>query len=199
MFIRNHPQRSSRSGFSLLELLLVMALLPIVFYTVFSNFSVGMRVWQAVNVQTPVEDLAIFYQKARADLENTFSIQTIPFEGEKDSVSFPSTVQTIPALGGDRGIGRVRLFYDSNAKGIAREVWDYSEVYRESEGKKSLLLQNVSSLEFSYLVQDATSQEYEWVSSWTPEPDKLPIAVRMLFSVGRGSPIERTYFLPAGG
>lgn len=199
MFIKiRYPQRS-KLGFSLLELLLVMSLLPIVFYTVFSNFSVGMKVWQAVNVATPVEDLAIFYQKARADFDNTFFHQSIAFEGEKDEVTFPSTVVTAPVLGGDHGIGRVRLSYDTTAKGIMRQVWDYSEIYRESEGKKTLILRDVTSLEFSYLIFDIASKSYEWSSSWKPEPDKLPAAVRMIFSLGRGDPIERTYFLPCGG
>ncbi len=199
MSIKIQYLRRSKLGFSLLELLLVMSLLPIVFYTVFSNFSVGMKVWQAVNVATPIEDLAIFYQKARADLENTFFNQAIAFEGEKDEVTFPSTVASIPALGGDRGMGRVRLYYDPNAKGIMRQAWDYSEIYRESEGKTTLILHDVTSLEFSYLVFDKTSKSYEWNSSWKPTPDQLPAAVRMLFTLGRGEPIERTYILPAGG
>ncbi len=199
MFINpTHPKRS-RAGFSLVELLLVMALLPIVFYTVFSNFSVGMRVWKSVNTPTPIEDLEIFYHKMRTDLENTFLYQTVPFEGSSEEVSFATFLSTVPELGGEHGIGQVRLYYDPNLKAIIRQAKNISELYKEHEGKKTVLLREVGAFQLSYYIYDDADKTYTWADAWKADPKKLPVAIQIQYT-HKGSQIQtKSYFLPTGG
>lgn len=191
---------SSKMGFSLMELLMVLTLAPIVFFSIYSNFSAGVRIWSTVVRQTPQEDLNIFYYKVKRDLENMVRCASVPFSGDKEEIDFASSIEARPELGGHHGIGQVRFFYDPAAKTINREVKDYSQLYRDTAGQLSVLLRDVSSFELSYLSLNQTGDEYFWSDSWAAEDGKLPLAVRLSFmseqAVGRQ---ERTVHIPVGG
>ena len=187
-------------GFSLLELLLVMTLLPIVFFSVYSNFSTGFKIWARVVRQTPEEDVDIFYYKARKDLENMQRFAAIPFDGDKEAVSFAATVQAPPELGGASGIGQVSFTYDPDHHTVLRESKDYSQLYEEHPGTQSVLLKNVASFELSYFSKEPMENAHSWSDSWKPDPKKLPLAVRISFTLeGVPEKQERTVFIPVGG
>ena len=187
-------------GYSLLELLLVLTLLPVVFFAVYSNFSTGFKVWARVVRATPQEDLDIFYTKTRRDLQSMRRLSSVVFEGDREEISFAASVEARPELGGQYGLGQVRLFYDKDSRTVLREVKDYSEVYRGSPGTQSVLLKNVTSFELAYFTKGGTDSSYGWTDSWKPEADKLPLAVKMTFSVADiPGTWERTVFIPVGG
>ena len=203
-FVSNFVLRISNledKGFSLIELLLVMTLAPIVFFSVYSNFSAGVRIWSTVVRQTPEEDLNIFYYKTRRDLENMLRYASIPFSGEKDEIMFASAVEAIPPLGGKRGIGQAHFFYDSSSKTIKREIKNFSELYRDSPGQETVLLKGVSSFELSYLFFSSSDHGAVWGDSWGSDKDNLlPLAVKMSFFTESGTEKqERIIFIPAGG
>lgn len=190
----------AKRGFSLLELLMVLTLAPIVLFTLYSNFSAGLRIWSTVVRQTPEEDVNIFYTKARRDLENMLRYDGVPFIGDKEEIAFAASVEAPPELGGRQGIGQVRLFYDPSSKSIVRETQDISQVYRDSPGQRQVLLKGVSSFELSYLSANQTGNGYQWNESWVPQPGVLPTAVRLSFSIpGSSGARERTIYIPVGG
>lgn len=190
---------SARRGFSLLELLLVLTLAPIVFFTLYSNFSAGLRLWATVTRQTPEEDTAIFLHKVRRDVENMMRSDAVPFGGDREETVFASSIQAPAGLGGAHGIGEVRLYYDASSRTVRREVRDYSQIHRDAPGQTSILLQGVSSFSFSYWVLQRTGG-YEWEDSWTPEAGLLPSAVRLSFSTERSSEARQwVLVVPVGG
>lgn len=190
-----------QSGFSLLELLLVLTLAPIVFFAVYANFSTGVRMWQRLQIGTPEEDLVIFTQKAQRDFENMMRYSTAPFEGSKEEVTFPTGIESDPVLGGRRSIGQAHYFYDTGAKAIFRETKNVSELYRESSGTKNLLLKNVSYFWVDYLIFDKLAGEYVWTDNYRPDnPGNLPVAVRLSYGLaGMDEKLQQTFFIPAGG
>ncbi len=191
---------SSQVGFSLIELLLVMTLAPLVFFSIYSNFSAGVRIWSTVVRQTPEEDLNIFYYKTQRDIENMLRYTSIPFGGDKEEIVFAAAIEALPELGGDHGIGQVRFFYDETSKTINREVKNYSEFYRDSPGHQTVLLQGVSSFELSYLSFSKLDNSAVWRDSWKPDGNNLPLAVRLSFStVQNADKQERVIFIPTGG
>jgi prepilin-type N-terminal cleavage/methylation domain-containing protein len=188
-------------GFSLIELLLVLTLSPIVFFAVYSNFAMGVKLWQRLQVQSPEEDLVIFSLKAQRDLANAMRLSTIPFIGEPDAMTFASAIEAPEALGGKDGIGQVRYFYDERARAVMRETQDYSQTFKQAPGQKTLLIGDVDEFQVSYLAMAPTATLPDWTDSFASEkPTDLPIAVRFTYSrAGTRQRQERTYFLAAGG
>ena len=177
-----------------------MALVPVIFFAVYSNFTSGLKVWTKVIRSVPEEDLNIFYVKIRRDLENVQRFSSIPFNGEQEGISFAAVVDTLPELGGSRGIGQVRLYYDGYAHALIREMTNYSQLHRESPSQKNVLLQKVSSFEFSFLSRDPLQTGYSWSEQWKPDPKKLPVAVKLSFTVADvPERQERIIFIPVGG
>ena len=200
MRIKKTLSSEVRRGFSLLELLLVLTLAPIVFFALYSNFSAGLHIWSTVVRQTPEEDLHIFFYKVRRDVENMLRTDAIPFSGDSEEIVFACAIEARPELGGKRGIGQVRFYYDGSSKTINREVKDYSQVYQESPGQVTALLRNVSSFSLSYLTPAQTGDTYSWNDSWTPQAGALPAAVRLSFEAEQTlNRQERVIYIPVGG
>ncbi len=201
MFIKKISCKADKRGFSLIELLLVMTLAPIIFFAVYSNFISGVRLWQRMQVGTPEEDQVIFRMKTQRDFQNVLRYAAVPFTGEKDGVSFTAGIEADEVLGGKRAIGRVRYFYDDSANAIAREVKDFSQLYRESAGQTTLMARNVRSFEIVYLVKDALKNDYAWEEKFRPEkPSDLPLAVRLIYTTESSAEnTQQTFFVPSGG
>lgn len=189
------------SGFTLVELLLVMTLAPIVFVAVYSNFSAGTRIWQRLQADTPEEDTAIFLSKAKRDFTEAMRFSPIPFSGDDEEVAFAAGIDTVPALGGHRGIGRIRYFYDPKARGIMREIRNFSHVYEDKPGSVTRLLGDIDSFKLSYLAYDPLAPGYVWTEGFEPKPNAspLPAAVRMSYTTASGEAVERTLFVSSGG
>ena len=179
---------------------MVLTLAPIIFFTLYSSFSAGLRIWSTVVRQTPEEDLNIFYMKTRRDIENMLRYDPIPFSGDSEEVVFASAIEAPAELGGRHAIGQVRFFYDSSSKSVNRETKNISQVYKDSSGQRTTLLQGVTSFALSYLSTSLTGSEYSWNDSWTPQPGTLPIALRLSFTTAdTGGRHERAIYIPVGG
>ena len=194
----------SRAGFTLVELLLVAVLVPLIAFAIYANFNSGIKIWQRLNQQTGLEDLNIFSQKALKSLDGALNYSTITCEGDGESFSFASFIETEEKLGGDRGIGQTRLFYDPKQKAIKREQKNMSQVYKEASGKVDILLSGVSNFEMSYFTMNKQDKTYQWIEEWSvpAPPNELPVAVRMEFElsvVSDSRSVKKTFMIPAGG
>ena len=190
-----------QNGFSLIELLLVSALVPVIAFVIYSNFASGMRLWQASQKQGSAEDVQIFFQRASADFEQAFKYASIPFEGSSGEVMFACPVQADAALGGDRGIGQARFFYDGGHKQIVRSVKNLSQISEDRPGTEKVLLRGVESLEISYFVHSLVDKNYRWGYELDPKAKELPVAVRFQMVVddgGQKKPFTKTFTIPVG-
>ena len=190
------------SGFTLIELLLVRLLIPLIGFTVYANFSSGVRVWQRLHQPDSVEDLLIFTQKVSRNFDSAMLYTPIAFEGNKESVSFVSLIQTDEKLGGDRGIGQVRFFYDTSSRAIKRQVLNLNQIYKNSNINAETVLGNASSFKVSFLGMDKQDKTFHWMEEWVDRPKDLPVAVRFEFkwsSAAGERPVKKTFMIPAGG
>ena len=201
MFTNKTGRSRFKAGFSLIELLLVLTLAPIVFFVVFSNFSMGTRLWQRLQTAVPEEDAVIFLLKLRPDFDRAMRYSPLPFGGEREEVSFVTGIEAPPELGGKRGIGQVRYFFSASARAILRETKDFSQLYREASGKTDRMLEHVHSFEAAYLTYNSNDSSFEWNSSYAPAtPGDLPLAVKLIYRMEDASEdLEQTFFIPAGG
>jgi prepilin-type N-terminal cleavage/methylation domain-containing protein len=204
MWSRSKTPRFERAGFTLVEVLLALALTGVVALALYGNIAAAVRIWRTSQRELPDEERLIFFQKAGADFHQVLRYKELPFEGDGESVKFPALVALEPKLGGDRGIGEVRYFYDPSERAIVREVRSFSDVFRERDGKRELLQRNVHGLRLSYFMREEPFGDYGWVDAWDPEEAQgaLPLAVRMDYeSYERDAyvPYSRTFLIPVGG
>ena len=197
------PSRGSLRGFTLIELLLVMTLLPILSFAMYSNFNSGFRLWKAANRDIPEEAPAFFYQRAAADLQNMRRYAAMPFQGAESEIVFCAGVPSAPALGGKRGLGQVRYYFDGSQKAVFREEKNFSQVYKERPGRISRVLEHAESFRIDYLIENKAEKTVHWAGAWqSAEEGALPLAVRFHTDsapFGERRSDSHTFAVPVGG
>ena len=193
---------SSLRGFSLLELLLVTALIPLISFVIFANFSSAMRLWQRFEVRDQNESIAIFSIKTGRDLGQGFRYSGQKFRGEPQEFALMSIIEADPAIGGDLAVGQVVYRFDPSKKVLLRESRNLSDLAKERPGQVLPALQDVTGFKATYLVWDKIAKTFVWVEEVTEELDTLPAAVRfdMVLAGPEGSrDLSRTFHIPSGG
>ena len=199
---RGQEPRQPSSGFTLIELLLAAALIPIISFAIYANFSSGIRLWTVLTQQAASEDINLFYEKTSYDFKNAFHYTPILFTGEQDKLSFATRIDTKPSLGGDRGIGEVAYYYDSRLKVILRQEKNVSQIFRREPGQTRTVLKDVLSFQIHFFSLDEQTQAYQWKDGWGPEEKKLPLAIKINFETGEPNQRRqfiKTFEIPAGG
>jgi prepilin-type N-terminal cleavage/methylation domain-containing protein len=197
------------SAFSLVELLLVMAILSVVGITVYTTMVNGINIWQRIVVETSAEDVGIFLERLSGELRNTFLLTGIKFRGGRDSVSFPGRIRLTTKDGAATGIGEVRYAFDRRDKLISRGYKTYSQLYRNRGEQERPIAENIESLDFEYYFYEPERKKYSWSSGWQEhdetfglqEEPALPLAIRI--KVGIEEPegkkvFTKTVWIPSG-
>jgi len=185
-----------------MELLIVAALFPVIAFATYSNLNSGIRIWEAMQKETPDETAAIFYSKVTGELGNMFLYTPIPFNAEKDSITFAAPIQAPAALGGDLGFGELRYYFDEKKRMIFRQERNVSDLFKEKPGRARPLLTEVSSFKISFFTKDPLDKKYKWFEEWdNSQGKKLPIAVRFNFEAsvaGITKNYSKVFRIPAG-
>jgi len=190
--------RKPNIGFTLVELLLVLAMLAIVSLAVYATFNSGIKIWQRINTEIPEEDLDIFFYKFSSDLRNSFKFTGIDFLGEKDKVAFSTLVDSQRLK--KRTIGQVIYSYDFLAEILNREERDFSQIYSDESNIATQSLRNIKSLKFQYYSYDKEKKEYLWNDEW--QKKELPLAIRIELEFDdstQANKFTKTVSIPAGG
>lgn len=162
-------------AFTLIEILLVSAMLTVVGLAIYATFNNGVKIWQRVNKEMPQEDLGIFFEKFRADLRNSLAFKDIGFLGTVHGIEFPTLIDSRRL--DKRTVGKVIYSYDPVSGIVEREEKDFSHIYSGHEGIVTQSLKGISFFEFQYYSYDKEEKEYVWQGEW--EKENLPLAVRI--------------------
>ena len=195
---------NKKKGFTLLEILMAVALIAVVSLAMYSNFSSGIGMMRRIARPISEEDLSIFFEKLTREIQNSFRYTDIPVSGEKEKLIFPTTIQTKPELGSDQGIGRVTYFYNASLRSIDRQQENLNQIFKEEKVKTSSTLSHVSALNFQYYGYIPSESKYEWKEEWNSikEEKRIPIAVKIELQYddeGKKRVFERTIAFPVSG
>ncbi len=146
--------------------MLVTAILAVVGMAIYGSFVSGINVWQRVTQPSETEDIGLFFKNISYDLRNSFLIDNMRFRGGAKQISFPTRIKQHVKGGVEDSIGQVTYSFDRRKKQLHKSQADYSEVYRKKPGRKRLLIEGISSLQFHYFVYDAEREKYSWVTNW---------------------------------
>jgi len=176
-------------GFTLIEIIIVSAMLGLISVAIYTTFSNGAKIWQRLNQNIAEEDLNIFLDKFTKDLRNSFKFSTISFLGQEERLEFAALVYS-PTLN-KTSAGKIIYFYDPGQQSLSREQLDFSQIYNSEGPYIKQKLENIKSLKFQYYIYDPQKKEYLWQQDWAKE--NLPLAVKIEFEFDNGSQTNKFY------
>ena len=142
-------------SFTFIEVCLVAMMISITSLAIYSSFKAGTKIWQMVSSGNPQTDACIFLDKLSSDLRNCFIYSSIVPVGKKNELSFGLMQEGRSDSQDFCGFGRVLYSYDAQNKLVFRSYKSFNQILQDSQpGSGSLMLKNISSLEFSYYYKE---------------------------------------------
>lgn len=167
-------------GFTLVELLVAIALLAVVTLATAATLTSGWMVWQRLQAYE-VQDqwVMVFFHQIRRDLSNARLFAPVGFHGEYDTLSFPALVpagegfQTIP-----EELGRIGYFFETAKQRLCRSQTPYRMVSRKGlKDSFQTVLTGIDRVRFSYYAWDSLNEGGTWADSLSST--QLPLAVKV--------------------
>ena len=184
---------STNRAFTLVELLVVTAILGMATAVIAACMGVGMRAWDAARRFNTVESEAAFALAVmERDFRNAFPLDRIAFDGQSASASFPGLVSGEDAAG--EGLGTVSYTFEAGKGRLVRSA----AAYASDDAVSETLLSGLSGLRVRYLMPpEGDAKEGIWVEQSTNFPGAVEI--NLVFDES-GDPfdIQKTVVLPVG-
>ena len=190
-------KKNNKQALTLIELIIVTAILAVISLAIYSSLNNGLKIWQKVNKAIPEEDVGIFFEKFSRDLRNCVKFSSLNFVGQPGRLDFASLVNS-PRLG-VKTVGQITYLYDVEQKQLNRIQKDFSQIF-SGEEVVNPALGNLKSLRFLYYVRYENSKERVWLEECPPA--LMPLAVKIELEFGDDDQIQkfaRTVTIPIGG
>lgn len=200
----NCPYKFKRRAFTLIEMLIVASLLSITGLAVYHAIANGVRVWEYSRRYSSQEDIAIFFEKITADLQNVYHSSLISFDGEPQMIFIPTIVR-MPADQGspDKGqmieqIGGAEYYLQTGRQTIYRRQRNYSQALKNKKNVEARALAgSVTKLHFSYFVLE--NGELKLKKKLSDEiPASVQIEIDFVEVSGNVRHLQRMINLPCG-
>ncbi len=188
-------------GFTLVELVLAMALLGVMLLLLYAGLSFALRGWDAAGASGQVTaDRRLGESFLRREVMELFPMRwkdpmayRIAFSGEPQRMRFVSSRAPGASQG---GLSLVSVQVESDPRTRTRnlvmrrampddDAKDFSPLDRA--GEPSVLVEDVASVSFSYFGAQSDFATPRWEDSW--DYQRLPYLVRLRMKAGDGSPL----------
>jgi type II secretory pathway pseudopilin PulG len=159
-------------GFTLIELMLVAAMMGAIGLTIVATFAGGLKIFNRMENYTATRaEVLLAAEKMERDLRNTFPLKGIDFIGDAEKMTFPAILKT--ALSEEQikeSPGSVSYYRGGQEDGSAlfREEKTYTQALkREGSARGSIMdLVPVEDVNFQYFSYDPDAKAYSWVDAW---------------------------------
>ena len=189
----NRNKQSSFAAFSLVELLMAVAIFSVVSIAIYSTFSSGAAVLRRINNLDLVQQkILLKTEKLSRQMREQPASRKPLFKGDKTKISFSANVDYFPC--------RLTYYFDSPTNSLLYVADKLSEII-DQEGKLdpnlkssgAVYLSKIKEVSFSYLYLDLSKNTYFWTDKW--EQEYLPFAVKFTI-IGQKQKYESTVYLP---
>jgi general secretion pathway protein J len=173
-----HPPES---GFTLLELVIALTILPLVILIIGNGFRLGMNAWEKGEQETVWTQRfrvlsGLLSQQIKSAYPYIIEVENekvAVFEGKSDSIMFVTTL-TDSAFGGFKW---VRYSHKDGTLFLKEGLLPDKELDDSITGDEEVVDTNIEEIKFAYL----SAEDNEWKESWN-YGKKLPGAVRIKIS-----------------
>jgi len=148
----NHKSISviSDEGFTLIELMVAASIIGLIGLTILTTFGSGFYVYERVQSFGGVQaDVLLSLEEMEKNLRNLFPSSTIGFEGDAQSIAFPTIVETIETVDAEEvvtsSVGKISYYLDDvdgDTRALMSKQQDYSQAVAKietAEGQKNTL------------------------------------------------------------
>lgn len=179
---------NAQAGYSLVELLIVLALLGLISLAIAGGMSFGTRVWERTEQEVSSTERATGgHELLRTLLSNAYprksgeagSEQHVAFEGTRDRMTF---LVAASAPLGDAGVVQLALTVERDAGAAALTLLSHAETGREDDRKESVLT-GAKDIAFAYA--EVVDGALTWSDAWQSR-NALPVLIRIRASLPPG-------------
>lgn len=195
-------RRRAQGGFTLVELILAMMLLGVMMTLLYSGITFTLRSWDAADRNGRlVADRRLGENFLRREIAETFPLRwkdpmslRYAFQGDEHALRFVSSRPAGIAQGGLALVG-VEVEQDPDHPKVRNLVMrralaapDAANFGALDDAKPSILVADVSGVDFSYFGAENDFSEPRWWPTW-PYAARMPGIVRVHMTSGDGSPM----------
>jgi len=182
------------AGFTLVELLVALALFSLLVTLLFNNVRFGLKAWQLGSSHGEnFEHSMVSQDLLRRLIGNIYPMlvavggaeSRVDFDGAKDTVTFLGDAPIV-AAGGGRFRFKVFAEHQQDRTDLLMSAApELANPQDSSMTTRTLLLSDIDRVEFSYSGEDARGRDTKWSENWTKRSD-LPrlVRVRVAFRSG---------------
>ena len=185
-------------GFTLVELLIAMALVTVIALILFESLRLSSRVWSDSGLaHERITETALVRDWIRRQLTQARPValsadvdqSTVMFRGEPDAVTF---IAAVPAQLGGGGLSRIDLRIIDTEDGrqlvMDRELFHPDLEHRPRQAPR-VLVENIEAAKFAYFGAVTPDESATWHDGWL-EMDYLPslVSLRVQFPTDRRQP-----------
>jgi len=163
-----------RKGFTLVELVVAMALTAIIAGSLGAMVSSALVVWRRLaraDRQALRPQLAL--ERLRTDVRNSHRWTGLAFEGEPSRAAWPAPVDG-PA--GAKTVGRISYWLDDDGR-LCRGEERYAGLEQAGPPACQALATGIAAFDVTYYGRDPDRNEWAWLPRW-PADGSLPAAVQ---------------------
>ncbi len=185
-----------RRGFTMLELLVAVALTAVMITVVAGAFAAGLRVWQRASQQGGTyQDAVMALEWIQKDICNTVPFRLVPFRGSDSRVEIPSIVAVSRPEGRQDQPGSIRYEFSAATRRLERVTRTFSIPEGEKEVRE-VILGKVESIRFSYADRGPDGKgPLSWAGIWPPGTN-TPIAINLHLHSPPSVDFERIMVMP---
>jgi general secretion pathway protein J len=184
----------SEAGFTLVELLVALALFSLLVTVLFDNVRLGLHAWQHGSAHADnFEHTMVSQDLLRRMLGNIYPMvlaeggaqPQIDFDGTKEAVIF---LGSAPTVASDGGRFRFKVFVErqqSRTDLIMSATPELANPQESSMTTRTLLLSDIDRAEISYFGEAAAERSAQWRDSWVQRSDTPSLVrIRVAFRPG---------------
>jgi general secretion pathway protein J len=179
------------AGFTLLELLVAMALLALLMVLLFGGLRFGARAWDSSQAHsTGMDEVRLVQGELQREIEQAYPYwlttdplnPSIDFHGAPDSMNFLAPVPQVVAGG-----GRARIAFERRGDGRYEQLMMRAEPELSSGGNawEEPLLRNIAFVGFSYYGSENPDEPPVWHDRWDGAR-ALPTLIRVHVAFPKG-------------
>jgi general secretion pathway protein J len=188
-------RRAGEAGFTLVEMIVALALFSLLSVLLFNNVGFGVRAWRSGSARSDeLQRSVVAQQLLRRLLGNSYPMivadnapqPRVDFDGTRDTVEFLSDA---PIVSGDAGRFRFKLFVNRTRERTDLVMTAAPELAgtEDASATRTVVVSDLDHVELAYFGAPAPGTSAQWNDSWQKQSD-MPSLLRLRVSFPANDP-----------